>query len=107
MRIPKEFIIRGETWRVEYKWRLTYRNSPVVGLCDPDIRTIFIDRSLSKEEKWWTFVHEFIHAVLDEYKLGINSKIPYRKLLDEHEEEIIQALESEFKSNFKMKWRTT
>lgn len=103
MLIPREFAINGTIWRIEYKWNLTYNKSAVDGLLDPATKTIFIDRSLSKEDKWWTFVHEFIHAVLESNEIGHNSN--HQPLETSHEEDIITAIESELKNNFTIKWK--
>jgi Zn-dependent peptidase ImmA (M78 family) len=77
----------------------------VDGLLDPVARTIFIDRSLSKEDKFWTFLHEFIHAVFESNDIGHNSSNKDRLMSTEHEEDLISALEAELKSNFSLRWR--
>ena len=105
MMIPREFAINGSIWRVEYKWNLTYNKQQVDGLCMAGEKKIMIDRSLSAEDKFWTFVHEFIHAVIDENELGHNSPHEDRSLVLDHEEEILLALEDELKKNFSMRWR--
>ena len=105
MMIPREFAISGSIWHVEYKWNLTYNKQRVDGLCMPGEKKIMIDRSLSVEDKFWTFIHEFIHAVIDENELGHNSPHEDRSLVLDHEEEILAALESELRKNFSMRWR--
>jgi Zn-dependent peptidase ImmA (M78 family) len=105
MLIPKTFAINGSIWNVEYKWNLTYNKQPVDGLCDPVSKTIFIDRSLSKEDKFWTFVHEWMHAVLEENGIGHNSEDPDNKLTTDQEDRIIATFEAEIKRSFNIKWR--
>jgi Zn-dependent peptidase ImmA (M78 family) len=101
MKVPREFAVRGSIWRVEYKWNLTYNKQHVDGLTDPVNRIVFIDRSLTKEEKYWAFIHEWLHVVLEVYEIGHNSK----KISYNAEESIVSVLESELKLNFSIKWR--
>ena len=101
MNVPREFAINGSIWYVEHKWGLTYNKSPVDGLCDPSTKIVYIDRSLSKEDKWWTFVHEWIHAVVEEYRIGHN----HGGLTTDQEDELITTLETELKRNFSLKWK--
>jgi Zn-dependent peptidase ImmA (M78 family) len=105
MMIPREFALNGSIWRVGYKWNLTYNNSRVDGLCDPVEKLILIDRSLDDESKFWVFIHEFMHAVMDENNIGHNSSDESLRLETRHEEEILLSLESELRRNFSIRWR--
>lgn len=105
MMIPKAFAVNGSIWRVEYKWNLTYNKQKVDGLCAPSEKTVYIDRSLSDEEKFWTFVHEWLHAVIEENDLGHNSSEKSLRLSTDHEERILEALEDELRRNFSIRWR--
>lgn len=99
MRIPKEFTIKGKTWKVEYKWGLKSGNEMIDGLCDPNERTIFIRRELLKDEKPHIFLHEFFHAVFFEAHLSYNDGwVP-----DLVEEIICDALALSIKENFKLR----
>lgn len=101
MRLPKEFFIKSNLWKVEMKWNLTYRSKRVDGLIDPAARILYIDRSLSKEDKYWTFKHEWRHAVLEEYGIGHNSgKISLAK-----EEAIQDAFDIEERNSFTSRWK--
>lgn len=71
-RIPSYFFIKGKRWRVEYKWGLRSGNEIIDGLMDPNTRTIFIRRELSRDEKPAVFLHEFFHAVFFEAHLSYN-----------------------------------
>lgn len=85
-----------QTWRVEYKWGLQYRGALCDGLCDKENRVIYLRRELSKEEKFSTFVHEFIHAVFAELEPDID-------LWPEDEETITNGLTEALLVNFKMR----
>ena len=102
MKIPKQFEIRGKTWRIEYKWRLTYNKAQVLGLCDFDTRTIYIDRGIDKETKFSTFLHEWLHAVLHEYECGMDNK--QSPITRDQEEDIIHAIETELVGAFKLRF---
>lgn len=70
MKLKKEFYIKGKLWRIEYKWNLRMGDMRVDGMCEPSERIIYIDRILSKEEKWATFLHELGHAIVHEAHLN-------------------------------------
>ncbi len=104
MRVPKAFELRGKQWQVAYKWNLTYRQANVFGLCDFDLRTIWIDRSLSREDKFWTFLHEYLHAVMDEHGVGQHALPKSRAITSDQEEDIIHAIEQELRAHFRIRW---
>lgn len=101
MRYPKTFKVKGKTWRLEYKWRLTDDNGVACdGLCVPKDRVIYLDRLIPKENKFKIFLHELNHAVLHESHLGEMGGV------DGFTEEVICAsladhYDSMFKLNFK------
>lgn len=101
MFIPREFAVNDAIWRVEYKWNLTHNKSRVDGLTDPVEKIVYLDRALTPEEKFSVFIHEFIHVVFTEYKLGFNAE----RLDYDHEEEIALEIERVLMKNFSMKWR--
>jgi hypothetical protein len=101
MRIPKLFFIKENEWGVQFKWNLTYRNQKVDGLTDYTNLVIWIDRALSKEDKWKTFKHEWKHAVFDTYECGFNHS---GLSLEDREEAQIRALDIE-EEKFSMRWR--
>jgi hypothetical protein len=72
LKIPKEIKIKGKTWKIEYKWNLNHGGEVLDGECDPNTRTIYIRRELTKEEKPAIFLHEFLHAVFYEAHLSYN-----------------------------------
>lgn len=105
MYIPKEFEINGSLWRVEYKWNLTYKKRKIDGLCEPSTRTIYIDRALSREDKWITFRHEWRHALWHEYDVGHNSSDPKKRLTTDQEEDLQAAIDAEEDSVFTIRWK--
>ena len=72
MKIPKEFYLKGKLWRVEYKWGLRDGDEMLDGLCTFDPRVIYLRRELSREDKWLTFLHELVHAILFECYISRN-----------------------------------
>jgi Zn-dependent peptidase ImmA (M78 family) len=102
MKIPREFFIRGSLWTTEYKWNLTFKGKRIDGLIDPDKRVIYIDRSLGVEDKFWTFKHEWRHAVWDAYECSYSFKISGAM---DREEKMSEALDIEERNTFNIKWK--
>jgi hypothetical protein len=64
-----KLTIRGKVWRVIIKDDLLDSfDNPCDGLCEGSTRTIYID---SRADYKVTFLHEFFHAVLDEYGFSV------------------------------------
>lgn len=62
--IRRRFSIKGKEWRVLYVHNLTHpEHGPCLGDCDPDTRTIKIERQQKPEAKFRTFIHELFHAI--------------------------------------------
>lgn len=62
--IRRNFTIKGKEWTVVYQHNLTHpTHGPCYGDTNPDTRTITIERQLSKELKFRTFIHELMHAI--------------------------------------------
>lgn len=74
---PKHLTIRGEHWEVKFARNLDKRadassdESPILGLCEPDTKTIWIKLGQSKIDTLKTFVHEIVHAIEDEHGFTI------------------------------------
>lgn len=101
MRIPKTFTVNETTYTVKYKWNLRHAHEKVDGLSDFKEKTLYIERSLARDDKWWTFRHEWKHIVFHEYGCGFNShRVPQAV-----EEEMILALEQEDRVNFNIRWK--
>lgn len=64
MKIPREFMLFGTTWKVEQPSKVIVDKESVLGSCDPDKAIIQIRRNLKKELKELTFIHESTHSIL-------------------------------------------
>jgi hypothetical protein len=72
MRIPRRVTIEGTTWDVKRKRNLLDDESkPVFGLCDYNANTLWIDSSQSLEAQQQTFIHEVLHALIEEKELEL------------------------------------
>jgi len=103
-RLPHEFALGNQIWTVRYKWNLTFRNAKVDGLCDYDAKVIWLDRSLTPQERWIAFRHEYKHAVLDHAGIGFNAVDERLRLSVDQEEALVAALEIE-DEHFNIKWK--
>lgn len=63
MIIPKTFQIFGLTFKVTQPWK--FKNNDRWGECSIAKKTIKVLRSLNKEQKEVTYLHELTHAILD------------------------------------------
>lgn len=68
MKIPNSLPVFG----VKYKIRFVDTDL-FAGLCDPEKKTIFINRNQSKENIEITYWHEVFHAM--QFSLGMNNAI--------------------------------
>lgn len=95
--IRRKFAIKGHEWKVIYVHNLSCpEDGPLRGLCDPDNRTISIERQLSPELKWRTFTHELVHAV--EFELHI-------QLPDGISEVLADGIDDVFNTLFDFTWK--
>lgn len=101
MRIPKKFKLKGKEWKVEYKWNLMDEGEKMDGLCQMQERTILIERSMPRDEKWPVFLHELVHAILFEAHIsGLDG--PAGELL---EEVICEAIANGMNDLFSIRWK--
>lgn len=64
LKIKSKFKIKGKEWQVIYKWNLhDPEHGPCHGLCDPNTRTIYLNRLDDAETKARAFIHELYHAI--------------------------------------------
>lgn len=62
--VRSSFKIRGNAWRVKIVPNLRNDDQEKLdGLCVPDERIIYLEKSLTHEQKYYTFFHELIHAI--------------------------------------------
>lgn len=100
MKLPKKVLIEGKEWGVERKWRIVDGGVECEGLCTPEDRKLFVLHGLEEHESDYTFIHEFIHAVLNEkgfYLFGISTEV---------EELICHGIAKELLNNFKLSTKT-
>lgn len=85
MKIPSKLTIKGKVWSIAYKWRL---HDKKLGACDAlvdfESNTIYLDRSLAKEDKFQALLHEIFHIAIQEFHLRETGGIA-----DDFAEEII------------------
>lgn len=98
VRVPKHINVYGKRWTVSYKWNLQNSNGERAdGLCDTATRIIWIDRLVEKPARKSVFLHELLHAILFELKIGQTS------LNCEVEEIIVTGIEEYLIENFNMR----
>lgn len=61
--IPKTFKIFGLTFKVTQPYK--FKNNDRWGECNINTKSIKVLRSLNKEQKEITYLHEITHAILD------------------------------------------
>lgn len=67
-KIKKSYVVFGT------KFKIKLVDTPLfAGLCDPDLKTIFININQSEEQILATFWHEMFHAM--QFVLGMNNAI--------------------------------
>lgn len=67
MKIPKEFYIKGNKWKVKMRKNVVHEDGDECdGMADPSTKTVYLDKSLDAEKLEWTFWHEYGHAMLTE-----------------------------------------
>lgn len=76
MKIPRQLVIKGAHWNVVLTRTLNVcEGEQILGLCDPSLRTITIDKKQTPKQQWSTFMHEVLHALEFEYQVPISHKI--------------------------------
>lgn len=101
MKIPKDLMIKGHQWSVEYKWSLKDdEGERVLGLCDKSSRIIYIDRLLARDEKWEVFHHEVGHAIV--FEAHMNEDGGVEGIV---EEAIVSAFQDFYTNNFILRWK--
>ena len=67
-KIPKKINVFGTVYKVKF-----VETQLFAGLCDPDLKTIFINIDQTDEQLIATFWHEVFHAM--QFTLGMNNAI--------------------------------
>ncbi len=102
-KIPRKFVLDGREWKVRIHRNVKLRHLILQGLTDPTKREIHIDSALDEAARYATFVHEFLHAVLDAYGLGMNASPPV--MSPEEEERLVETLERVLLTKFEMTFK--
>jgi hypothetical protein len=68
LKIKKSYNVFGTKFKVKF-----VNTNMYAGLCDPDIKTIFISVNQSEEQIIATFFHEMFHAM--QFVLGMHNAI--------------------------------
>jgi Zn-dependent peptidase ImmA (M78 family) len=100
LRIPTKFELKGKVWRVKYKPNLSFGDTPCDGLCNFGKRTIYLERSLPKDARQATFLHELFHALIFEAHVA-----PGTRFSEGVEEVLCEAFADVMTTMFTLKWR--
>jgi hypothetical protein len=100
MKIPKKVLIEGQSWSVVRKWRIVEGGVECDGLCVPEKKEIWLCHGLDKDEAYQIFMHEFLHAVLNEKGIYLVN------VSDEVEDIIVHGIAKELFNNFKISNKT-
>jgi Zn-dependent peptidase ImmA (M78 family) len=63
-RFPTSIIILGRKFKIKQGSNLVYNEQPILGLCDYNKETIFLEKAQPEKSKRQTLVHEACHALL-------------------------------------------
>ena len=86
--IPKEFRLFGKTWKVTQPYKVYTDNRD--GECNYRKATIKLRRTMDKENKEITYIHEILHAVYD--ALGYPELRDDEELIDRQSKALHQVL---------------
>lgn len=89
--IPKKFKLFGKTWKVSQPWKVYKDNRD--GECNYQKSIIKLRRTLNKENKEITYLHEVLHAVYD--AIGYPELRDNEELIDRQSKALHQVLTSE------------
>lgn len=63
-RFPSFIMVLGRKFKIKQASNLLYHGQSILGLCDYNKQTIFIEKDQSDKSKRQTLVHEACHALL-------------------------------------------
>lgn len=63
MKIPKSVNIMGDKYNVKLVNEMNIIPG-ALGVCDPETKTIYLMKTLKKDQMSVTFIHEIVHAVI-------------------------------------------
>ena len=73
-----EFHVGEETYTLKFVKKIPGGNAADIGLCDPEERTIYVKKGLSKALMFRTVVHELLHSIEFEYEIKIKHETIYQ-----------------------------
>ena len=85
MKIPRHILIKGTKYKI--KKNFDFKDKEMLGLCDKQNKIIYLSKHQTDKELRNTFIHELLHALLQETALDAS--------LDQLEEPLCYAI-SEF-----------
>lgn len=62
MKIPRSILVLGDKYKIKEKKKVFLNGNQVAGLCCFYSKTIYVDSTLPKDEKFRVFLHELAHA---------------------------------------------
>ncbi len=101
MKLPKSFTYKGHVWKIVQTKNLVHEDGTKCdGICDTDLRTIYLEKTLVSAKKQFAFFHELQHVVVHE------SHIPLDAPFTESIEDILAEAFAELLTTvFKVSWR--
>jgi len=70
MKIPETILIGGVLYTIE-NFDSDNRTDQAMGRCDPKLNKIHLCTDLTKMGREKTFIHEVLHAIIEEYGIDI------------------------------------
>jgi len=74
MKIPKNINICGQQFKISYKKKIEQDEEELLGLCDVNTCTIKLQTGMNDTKKKEVFLHECIHAIDENLRLGLGEK---------------------------------
>lgn len=71
---PRTLLIKNEVWEIKFVRKM---ENNMVGLCDPGDKIIYIKMGQSRCDLFKTFIHEWMHALEEEYCIEVPHKVIY------------------------------
>ena len=66
IKLKSEYDVFGSKWKIVYKKNLFDGETKIDGLTVYREKTIYIEKNIDHRRKFETFIHEIMHAVIDE-----------------------------------------
>ncbi len=74
MKLPKSFVYKGHTWTIKIVSNLIHDDrTKCDGICDTDLRVVYIDKDLSSKAKTQAFLHELFHVLIHETHIPLDA----------------------------------